>query len=41
MDSKEYEEYRNRPDYGIIHVGGGDKLLQASEYTIYGSMVHV
>lgn len=41
LDRKEFDEYRNRPDNGIIRVGAGDKLLSKASFSNHGSMIHL
>lgn len=40
-DGEGYEEYRNRPDNGIIRVGAGSELLARASFSTYGSMIHL
>lgn len=41
LDREEFDEYRSRPDNGIIRVGAGDKLLNKAAFSTYGSMIHL
>lgn len=41
LDDEVYDEYRNRPDNGIIRVGAGDEHLKKANFSTYGSMIHL
>ncbi|HGJ5900002.1 S8 family peptidase [Arsenophonus apicola] len=41
LDSDVYFEYRNRDDNGIIRVGAGNELLYKTNFSTFGSMVHL
>lgn len=43
MDTaEELEEYRNRPDNGVIRVGAGDRFsLERKAYSNYGKLIHL
>lgn len=43
MDTaEELEEYRNRPDNGVIRIGAGDRFsLERKAFSNYGKLIHV
>ncbi|MFV9997352.1 MAG: hypothetical protein AB8W37_03835 [Arsenophonus endosymbiont of Dermacentor nuttalli] len=41
-ESASYEEYRNRPDNGIIRVGAGNKKTLATlDFSTFDSLIHL